>query len=244
MPAASRPAIMGPSFSHAAIATMFRIREGRKPSGLLVEIVMIVIGINVALWFEGWFQDLEDAETERQYLADLREDLAADTALLDGVIESNEEKLERVDGYIVEMSELVNQPPEAQATALYTPASYYFFEPSDFTFRSMQESGDFRLLSDAEIKKRILKLERRYKLIALLQSNYLDAVDDVYVPMMMQGFDIAAMEVTDPTMLEDLLFRNFFVYTKQDTESLLYQYRHARTEADELIAQIDAQLGD
>ena len=163
---------------------------------------------------------------------------------MDSVIDSNEAKLERVEGYIAGMSDLVNQSPEAQATALYTPASYFFFEPSDFTFRSMQESGDFKLLSDAEIKKRILKLERRYKLIALLQSNYVDAVDDVYVPMMMRGFDIAATEVTDPAMLEDLLFRNFFVYTKQDTETLLYQYRHARTEADDLIAQIDAQLDD
>ncbi len=53
---------------------------------------MIVIGINVALWFEGWFQDVENAEIEERYLTDLRDDLLTNIKNLDFVIKFGEAK--------------------------------------------------------------------------------------------------------------------------------------------------------
>jgi hypothetical protein len=52
------------------------------------------------------------------------------------------------------------------------------------------------------------------------------------------------MEVTDPTLLEDQLFRNFFVYTKQDTDNMVATYRSIRSESEALIALIEERLGD
>jgi hypothetical protein len=223
---------------------MFRIRGNQQSSSLLLEVLMIVVGINVALWFEDWFQDLENAEIEERYLVDLRDDLQNDIDALDQIISSTEKKSERVAKYIELMPELADLPPEEQTVAIYTPAGYQFFEPSDFTYRSMQESGDFRLLRDRDIKKSILKLDRRHKLIALLQSNYLQAVDDVYLPVMMASFDIADMRVSDPSMFEKQIFKNFFAYTKQDTDGMLAQYRLARAESEDLVALIDAVLDE
>jgi hypothetical protein len=108
----------------------------------------------------------------------------------------------------------------------------------------MQESGDFRLLRDAEIKKSILRLDRRHKDIAMLQENYLQAMDDGYIPLMMNRFDIASMTVTDPTLLQDQLFRNFFVYTKQDTDTMVATYRLARSQSEELTELIEEQLSE
>ena len=62
---------------------MFKLSGQGRKTNLLLEILMIVVGINVALWFEGWFQDLQDAEIERQYIADLRADLLTDIENLD-----------------------------------------------------------------------------------------------------------------------------------------------------------------
>ena len=61
---------------------------------------MIVIGINVALWFEGWFQDLQDFENEERYIADLRDDLLTDIESLDRVIKSGEAKSQRTEKII------------------------------------------------------------------------------------------------------------------------------------------------
>ena len=221
---------------------MFKLSANGRKGNLLIEILMIVVGINVALWFEGWFQDRQDAEIEEQYLVDLRDDLLTDIENLDFAIKNGEAKSQRTTQFIELMPTLAELPPEEQAQAIYTPANYQFFVPSDFTYRSMQESGDFRLLQDAEIKKSILKLDRRHKDIAMLQKNYLQAMDDGYIPLMMNRFDIATMTVTDPTLLENQLFRNFFVYTRQDTDTMVSMYRLTRSQSEELVALIEAQL--
>jgi len=223
---------------------MFKLPGKRRKSNLLLEILMIVIGINVALWFEGWFQDLQDFEIEERYIADLRDDLLTDIENLDLVIENGEAKSQRTAKFIELMPRIPELSPEEQAQAIYTPSNYQFFVPSDFTYRSMQESGDFRLLRNAEIKKSILRLDRRHKDIALLQKNYLQALDDGYIPLMMNRFDIATMRVTDPTLLQDQMFRNFFVYTKQDTDTMVALYRLARSESEGLVRLIEEELGE
>jgi hypothetical protein len=221
---------------------MFKMPGNGRKANLLLEILMIVIGINVALWFEGWFQGLQDAETGRQYIADLRDDLLTDIGNLDLAIDYGETKSQQVATIIERMPTLAELSAEEQAQAIYTPASYQFFTPSDFTYRSMQESGDFRLLRNAAIKKSILRLDRRHKDIASLQKNYLQALDDGYIPLMMHGYDIATMRVTDPTLLDDQMFRNFFVYTKQDTDAMVAVYQLARSESEELLKLIEEEL--
>jgi hypothetical protein len=223
---------------------MLKLSRNGRSANLLAEILMIVIGINVALWFESWFQDLQDAEIEERYLADLRDDLLTDIENLDSVIRSGEAKSQHVAQFIDLMPTITDLSPEKQAQAVYTPPNYQFFVPSDFTYRSMQESGDFRLIRDADIKKSVLKLDRRHKDIALLQKNFLQAMDDGYIPLMMNRFDIATMSVTDPTLLTDQLFRNFFLYTKQDTDSMVALYRLTRSQSEELVALIEEELAE
>jgi hypothetical protein len=223
---------------------VFRLNRDRRGANLLLEILMIVVGINIALWFESWFQDLQDAEIEQQYLGDLRDDLLTDIGKLDRVIEAAEAKSKQTAQIIEWMPTLADLPPEQQAQAIYTPPNYQFFEPSDFTFRSMQESGDFRLLRNAEIKKSILRLDRRHKDIAMIQRNFLQAMDDGYIPLMMNRFDIATMTVTDPGLLEDQLFRNFFVYTKQDTDTMVALYNAARSQSRDLVELIEEELAE
>jgi len=203
---------------------------------------MIVIGINVALWFEGWFQDLENSEIEERYLADLREDLLTDIGNLDVVIRFGETKSQQIEKIIHQMPRIAELPPEELAQAIYTPPNYQFFTPSDFTYKSMQDSGDFRLLRSTAIKKSILRLDRRHKDIASLQKNYLQALDDGYIPLMMSSFDIVTMQVTDPSLLQNQMFRNFFVYTSQDTGAMVSLYRLARSESEGLIEMIDELL--
>ena len=71
---------------------MFKLPGQGRRTNLLLEILMIVVGINVALWFESWFQDLQDAEVEQRYITDLRDDLLTDIENLDKSIEMGENK--------------------------------------------------------------------------------------------------------------------------------------------------------
>ena len=223
---------------------MFRMPAHGRKGGLLIEILMIVIGINVALWFEGWFEDLRDAETEAQYLADLRDDLRVDIQNLDHLIEANKVKVSNIGEILGKLDHLAELSSEEQSAAIFAPSSYGFFRPSDFTYRSMRESGDFRLLANASIKKLILQLNRQHKNIAMLQDNFLQALDDGYIPLMMSSFDIVNSRVADPSLFDNVTFRNFFAYTVQDTEMMVRAYETARQRSSDLLAKIDEELGD
>ena len=61
---------------------------------------------------------------------------------------------------------------------------------------------------------------------------------------MMNRFDIATMSVTDPTLLQDQLFRNFFLYTKQDTDPMVALYQLTRSQSEELVALIEEELAE
>jgi hypothetical protein len=58
------------------------------------------------------------------------------------------------------------------------------------------------------------------------------------------GFDIATMTVTDRALLDDRLFRNFFVYTKQDTDTMAALYKMARSQSEALVALIEEDLAE
>ena len=60
--------------------------DTKRGANVLGELLLIIVGINIALWFEGVFDDLRDAELEQQYLEGLAEDLLVDLKQLDIVI--------------------------------------------------------------------------------------------------------------------------------------------------------------
>ena len=184
---------------------------------VLGELLMLVVGINIALWFEGQFDDLRDRQAETVYLQGLRDDLARDLSSLDVVIEHDRKKIERLRETLPTLPVLAAAPGDEQSRAVFEPSGYRFFEPSDFTYRGMQESGDFHLLSDPAIKEGILRLVRHYRMIETLQQNFLQALDDEYIPLLMRHFDLVANRIADPAVLDNLMFRNFYAYALQDT---------------------------
>ena len=136
---------------------------------------------------------------------------------------------------------LAEIPPEELVGVMFEPSSYDFFQPSDFTYRSMQDSGDFRLLSDSELKKNLLRLIRLYRMIDQRQQNFIQALDDSYIPLVMGSFDIATMKLADPTLAANQTFRNFFPFALQDIQDRVAAYEAARKQVEILLSQIAAQ---
>ena len=221
---------------------MFARLRSSRGTNLFVEILMIVIGINIALWFEGLAEDYQDAETGKQYMRGLYDDLAVDAKILDQITSQIEAKLERLQTITSTLDTLMDMSAEEQTQVLFTPSSYYFFQPADYTYTAMQESGDFRLLEDPEIKRRLLRLVRQYRIIEELQNNFIQAMDDEYIPIMLRKFDLASGRITDPSLTEDQVFLNFFPYTLQDCGTRLEMLRQARDQASTLMQAIEHHL--
>jgi len=213
-----------------------------KTRNFLLELLMLVLGINIALWFEGQFQEYQEARAEEAYLAGLKRDVLADAASLERLADVNEARTGRLAGILGSVGTLGDIPDEEAIGMLFEVSTYDFFEPEDFTYRAMQESGDFSLLSDPEIKEALLRLHRRYKMIGILEDNFLQALDDEYIPLMIRSIDIAAGRLTDRAFGENVIARNMIAYAINDTQARTLHYRQAHEKALELVELIDRSL--
>lgn len=214
-----------------------RIGSG-KSRNVLVELVLIVLGISIALWFEGLAEDMHEREMARQYMSGLSDDLQTDIDSLELMIRNNQDRIGRLESTLALVPDLAKASAETQAKVIFAPSSYHFFQPANFTYISMQESGHFRLLPDPDIKRDLLKLMQRYQSIDELQRNFMQALDDGYIPLMMGSFDILNGRLTDASLPESTLFRNFFVFALQDTNQRLAVLEDARIQASALLESI------
>jgi len=217
-----------------------RVGSGQSRN-VLVELVLIVLGISIALWFEGLAEDMHEDEMARQYMNGLSDDLLTDIHSLESMIRNNQDRIAKLESTLALLPDMANASPEAQAEIIFSPSSYHFFQPANFTYISMQESGHFRLLADPDIKRDLLKLMQRYQLIDELQRNFIQALDDSYIPLMMGSFDILNGRLIDTSLPESTLFRNFFAFTLQDTSQRLAILESARSQASALLESINAE---
>jgi len=99
---------------------------------------------------------------------------------------------------------------------IFVLLNYQFFKPQDFTFQSIRETGDFRLLRDIEFKRNLLKLRNYQAQIQEGQKNFQQALDYSIVPMIMENFDMAHQEVVTTDFINDHRFLNIVDYTIND----------------------------
>jgi hypothetical protein len=219
---------------------MFARVGSAKTGNVFVELVLIVLGISIALWFEGLAEDLQEQEIAQQYLIGVRNDLQMDIRSLDAMIRNNQDRIVKLELTLAQLPTLHDAMSEVQADAVFVPSSYHFFQPANFTYVSMQESGHFRLLSDPEIKRNLLKLMRHYQFIDELQRNFIQALDDGYIPLMMGGFDILNSHLVDSSLFSSTRFRNFFAFALQDTGQRVTILKDAKLQAGTLLEDINA----
>ena len=210
--------------------------------GFVTELLMLVLGINIALWAEGRFEDYRDQQTEIDYLLGLRRDLSKDVESLARILEKNTAKIGRLQGIVPVIPSIAERDAQEATEIAFEASEYYFFTSEDFTYMSMRESGDFRLLSSKEVKEELLRLNRLHKNIDTLQDNFIQAMDDEYIPLFMKSFDLQAMRLVDDSLGENLVFRNFFSYTLQDTKTRIAFYQATVEQTRDLIELIDKQL--
>ena len=99
-----------------------RVGSG-KARNVFVELMLIVIGISIALWFEGLAEDLNEQEIAHQYMTGLRDDLQMDIRSLDAMIRYNQDRIDKLELTLAQLPTLHDALPEAQAAAVFVPSS-------------------------------------------------------------------------------------------------------------------------
>lgn len=200
-----------------------------------IEFVIVLVGIYLALSLENAAQQRDEARRAADHLESLSDDIAADREALDAVIAFAVDKRREL-GELLETFSTGNATADDAMRAGTLISGYSFFEPEQFTLLSMRESGEFRLIGDPELRTGILRLNELYDRIESAQDNYLQALDDLFIPVWMRNVDMLEERVTNPRFFEDPLFRNLVVWAHSETVSRLNLYRRADAQAAALSA--------
>lgn len=130
---------------------------------LLREIAILVLGILIAFLLNNWAQSRSERTLEQQYLQNLHDDIVADSVELHTRL-LNYEKRRALASRVIGM--LFNPAAPGRDSA----AIFIFrdlnegrpFVPNQSTYNTLIYSGDFKLLRDFELRKRLAEHYHRY----------------------------------------------------------------------------------
>lgn len=135
----------------------------------LGEILLIVLGILIAVQINDWQEGRKNSANELEYLVSLQEDLVADTIFLNTCLEqvalNRRSALTLLDVFAYPSTTPVD------TAALYEAFRYtgflMHFEPHSATFDDLKSTGNFKVISSLEFKK---KLSSYYTFIEARQN--------------------------------------------------------------------------
>ncbi len=182
---------------------------------VVAELVLIVAGVSIALLLENELEVIKEEEIEQAYVLSFQQDWKRDIDLLKQTIKRNQELKSSAENLFNDLrAKKVRE--EELPERIFVLLSYQFFTPQDFTFQSVQETGDFRLLRDDEFKRDIIQLRGYYEMIEEAQKNFQQALDYHIVPLFMDNVDIANQKVVAPDFINDHRLLNLVSYTTDD----------------------------
>lgn len=198
-----------------------------------IEFLLIVFGVTIALWLENVAEDFKEREIEEQYLIGFHADVSKDMLRLNQTIKTNSEIRNKIENLMVQLlaQQLTKENFPNKANILM---NYDYFSPDDFTLSSIRESGDFRLLQDIEIKRKIIQLKRAYDNIYVLQDNFQKALDNQIVPMIIKNVDLINDKLVNEDFLNDIQLSNIVGYSLNDIKVRIKNYKYSLEIAQEL----------
>ena len=206
------------------------------------EFFLIVLGVTIALWLENVAEEFKETEIEHQYLLGFQNDVRLDIIRLSRTINYNQTIASKVNNLLAKL--MANQLQEKNLMEDISPLmNYDFFSPNDFTLTSIRESGDFRLLKDTAVKRKIIQLKRAYDDINSFQNNFQKALDDQIVPMFVDNINMTNGKLVNSTFLSDHKLANITGYTLNDVNTRIELYQSTLNLAESLHQLLQQKTG-
>ncbi len=149
---------------------------------VLVELVLVIAGILIALWINGWMEARKEARAERQYLELLARDLDNDVGVL---AEVRDFQAKQVADAAVAYVALARPVPPDQREALAAKLEHLTtrrtlrFNPTTYT--DLTGTGNVRLIRNRTLRDQVAQYyENTERASAIIQRNNQFFVDESY----------------------------------------------------------------
>lgn len=208
------------------------------PKGIFIEFLIVILGITIAFWLSNLGEERKEARLEQAYLQDLNTDLIKDQKSLTYSINQNKDKYETlVEAYKYYRSKGPKVPIDSLIGYAQTLGNYFHFTPNDYTYLSLQQSGDFKIIKDRNLKKAMIELYQQYGLVKVEQDNVIDALDRNYFPVLTEKYDMITGEVIEPAYFESAAFKNTIMFSINEISTLIKFYERSLERVNALISE-------
>ena len=179
----------------------------RKWGSLLVELILIVSGILIALYIDGWVQDRQDRESEATYLALLQDDLALIEDMLEEYVRFETDNATTArDVYVAVSGEVVSAAPDDIRDMLSQLASRRTLRIVSAAYTDLTSTGNIQLIRNQALRNAILRhfatIERAE---AIIEKNNSAIIDAIYYPFML---DTEITPVWRSSLIPDIAVAN------------------------------------
>ena len=174
----------------------------------IINLFVVIIGISVAFYLEGYRVERQEAKLEKLYIENLKEDLNTDLKLIDTLGHINK----RLNKALIRLTEVSTGSEVPSDSLMYYMFSILYnppFDPQNTTYESMKNSGQLSLISKFEVRTKLTKLyEKSYGLVETYDKALDENLRDFIKPYHTKNAIIRSGNDLDPAYMRTSEFRN------------------------------------
>lgn len=173
------------------------------------EVIIVIIGISIAFALSNWAESNQASKVEKLYLKNLEKDLSNDLDSLNKNIYLLGQNLDDINQL---RPHLGREIPGRDTIfgKVFRIAGTIAFIPEDATYHTLVNSGDFKLISDFELKSAIekhyreyLHMQRAYERRDNFSKNYMA---DFFVSLDYDAIYARQLDFMDDKRLRNMIF--------------------------------------
>ena len=206
------------------------------------EIVLVVLGILIALQINNWNANNVKKQEEKRSYINIRQQIVDDK--IDLQKEKNFNNYFSLAYQYANKIILAQDRSKTDSLALITMglSQYSDFNRNSNIYETLVNSGDLKLLKNADITSSIQQLETTYIYINKLENMHWEIIINELSPLLRGVINYATFKAVKPEKLYEVELQNFFVESIYLTKAKDSIYSQALGEIDAIIKLIDTEV--
>lgn len=201
----------------------------------LTNLLVVILGITIAFYLEGWKDENKQSKLEQQYLASLLTDLDNDKFYLDTLLIINEnitKSLHILTGATI--GKTYNK--DSLASLVYSIGFIPSFQPQVVTYESAKSTGSLGTIEKLEVRKAIIELyEQWYRAAREMDQSMTDHTQNFTQPYFMKNLRFDPNGQLNADFLTDNELRNILFAQKNINQLRSDFYKTLKVELDKVI---------
>jgi hypothetical protein len=209
---------------------------------LLLELLVVIFGVSIAFYLDNWKEIRKSKKTELEYLTSFKNDLEQDTLQLSKLIDTLKHQNQNCQNLI---RCIYSNNLEDEHILDYSISLMFItnFIPHAATYKSMASSGQLSLITDFELRKKLVdQYDITYSNLELLDRFNQTQVFDYKLPYIHDNMQYQRGGISNTEAMKTNKYVNMTLATYHFLNKKIDEYSAANNLAKELILELEVRL--